>query len=214
VKEKSTGVTLRKSCALWNGSILVTIAPRLKSLRELLLSGYPQELLEKELREFSCSRDSDIETFIRTKAIDYERSGLGRTYLYLDGSDENTNLVAYITIAITSVDYAGVSRSRRKKVLSRKPGRDSKDNFPGLLIGQLARDDRYDSTLISGSDMIADAESLIDTVNQTIGGMLIYLDCKDDLIKLYERNGYELLSDKEPDNGLYKMFKPLPKLPL
>jgi hypothetical protein len=44
--------------------------------------------------------------------------------------------------------------------------------------------------------------------------MLIYLDCKVDLIRLYQRNGYELLSDKVPDNGLFKMFKPLPKLPL
>jgi hypothetical protein len=196
----------------WSESILVTKTFRLESLREHLLSGYPQELLEKQLREFSCSRDSDIETFIRTKAIDYERSGLRRTYLYLDGYNESTSLVAYITIAITSVDYADISRNRRKKVLSRKPGRDSRDNFPGLLIGQLARDDRYDSTVISGSDMIADAESLIGSVNQTIGGMLIYLDCKDDLIKLYERNGYELLSDKVSNNGLFKMFKPLPTI--
>jgi hypothetical protein len=190
----------------------VTNTLRLESLRGHLLSGYPQELLEKKLGEFSCSRDSDIEAFIRTKAIDYERSGLGRTYLYLDETGDKVKLVAYITIAITSVDYAEVSRNRRKKILSRKPGRDSRDHFPGLLIGQLARDDRYDKSVIAGSDMIVDAERLIDTVNQTIGGMLIYLDCKDDLIKLYERNGYELLSDKEPDNGLYKMFKPLPKI--
>ena len=45
---------------------------KLLSLRDLITSGYPQELLEKKLREFSCMLDSDVEMFIRTKAIDYK----------------------------------------------------------------------------------------------------------------------------------------------
>ncbi|MDR2109583.1 MAG: hypothetical protein LBP28_09045, partial [Coriobacteriales bacterium] len=153
----------------------------LKPLRELLLSEYPQELLEKQLGEFSCARDNDIEAFIRTGAVDYERAGLCRTYLYFDVADADTDLVAYFTIAITSADYAAVGRSRRKKILRGKPGLNSQDHFPGLLIGQLARSDRYERADLSGSQMIADAEELIDSVNQTIGGMLIYLDCKEEL---------------------------------
>jgi predicted GNAT family N-acyltransferase len=179
-----------------------------------LLSGYPQELLEKQLGEFSCTRDSDIESFIRTRAIDYEVAGLGRTYLYLEGSAENTRLVAYITIAITSVDYTEVSRNRRKKVLHSKPGRDSQNNFPGLLIAQLARDDSFDGSVIDGTKLIADAESLIEIGRQALGGMLIYLDCKEHMVKFYQRHGYELITSDEPLHGLYKMFKLLPKLPV
>jgi len=60
--------------------------------------------------------------------------------------------------------------------------------------------------------MIADAENLIEVGRRTLGGMLIYLDCKNELVKFYERNGYNILSGLEPENGLYKMFKPLPKM--
>jgi hypothetical protein len=179
-----------------------------------LLISYPQKLLGKQLGEFSCARDSDIESFIHTKAIDYERAGLGRTYLYLEGSAEKTKLAAYITIAITSVDYTAVSRSRRKKVLHSKPGRDSQNNFPGLLIAQLARDDSFDGSVIDGAEMIADAESLIEIGRQTLGGMLIYVDCKEHMVKFYQHHGYELISKDEPVHGLYKMFKLLPKIPL
>jgi hypothetical protein len=183
-------------------------------LRELLLSGYPRELLEQQLGEFSCARDNDIESFIHSRAIGYERAGLGRTYLYLEGTAENTRLAAYITIAITSVDYTEVSRSRRKKVLHSKPGRASQNNFPGLLIAQLARDDKYDGSVIDGAKLIADAEDLIEIGRRTLGGMLIYLDCKEQMIKFYQRNGYELISSTEPVHGLYKMFKLLPKMPI
>jgi hypothetical protein len=190
----------------------VTNSLSLLSLREILLSGYSQELLEKQLGEFRCSRDGDIEKFIHEKAIEWERLGMSRTFLYREGAGKDTRLVAYITLAITSVDYAGVSRNRRKKMLHRKPGRDSQNNFPGLLIAQLARDDRFGSSVIDGTKMIADAEDLIEIGRETLGGMLIYLDCKKHLVQFYQRNGYELIASGEPERCLYKMFKLLPKL--
>lgn len=185
---------------------------QLLSLQSLLLSNYPKELLEKQLGEFCCARDTDIERFIRERAIDWECSGMSRTYLYRFGSGSSVELVAYITLAIASVDYSGVSRGKRKKVLGGKPGRDSQDNFPGLLIAQLARDDRFKNTVINGAMMIADAEELIEIGRQTLGGMLIYLDCKEELIPFYQESGYEPLKVDKPVRGLYKMFKLLPQL--
>jgi hypothetical protein len=170
------------------------------------------EFLEKQLGEFCCTKDPDIESYIRNKAISYECSGLSRTYLYLGGAGSDVEFVAYLTLAITSVSYSDIIRSRRSKVLRGKPGRNSQDHFPGILIGQLARDDRYDGSVIDGPKMIADAENLIEVGRRTLGGMLIYLDCKNELVKFYERNGYNILFGLEPENGLYKMFKPLPKM--
>jgi hypothetical protein len=187
----------------------------LQSLRELLLSGYPQELLEKKLREFSCERDPDVESFIKTKAFDYERSGYSRTYLYecfndLDGKSE---IVAYFTVAMTSVSFTEISKNRKAKVLGGFPGRTSLDHFAGLLIAQLARCDKYDGMFISGQRLIEDAEDVIEQGRQYLGGKIIYLDCKEPLISFYERNGYVLLAQSPSSQGLSKMFKVLPKLP-
>jgi hypothetical protein len=91
--------------------------PELQSLRELIISDYPKELLVRQLGEFSCKRDKDVETFMHSKAIDYEISGLSRTYLYqLDDAlqDGSPDIVAYFSLALTSVNFSGISENRRK----------------------------------------------------------------------------------------------------
>jgi hypothetical protein len=184
-------------------------------LRELIVSGYPRELLDRQLREFCCKRDADVEMFMHSKAIDYEISGLSRTYLYqlndvLPGS--NPDIVAYFSLALTSVNFSGISDNRRKKVLGQTPGRSAQDNFAGLLIAQLARSDTYDTSTISGDRMIADCEAVIETGRNYLGGKVAYLDCRGQMIAYYEKYGYRLVSDQTSESGLYKMFKVLPKL--
>jgi hypothetical protein len=189
--------------------------PELQSLRELIISAYPRELLERQLREFSCKRDIDVETFMHSKAIDYEISGLSRTYLYqLDNAlpGDTLDIVAYFSVALTSVNFSGLSENRRRKVLGQTPGRSSQDNFAGLLIAQLARSDRYDTSTISGERMIGDCEAVIEIGRNYLGGKVAYLDCREPLIAYYERYGYRLVSERASVSGLYKMFKVLPKL--
>jgi hypothetical protein len=41
------------------------------------------KLLEQMIGEFSCSKDPDVEAFLKEKSIRYEFSGLSRTYLYI-----------------------------------------------------------------------------------------------------------------------------------
>jgi hypothetical protein len=184
-------------------------------LRELIISGYPRELLERQLQEFSCQRDSDVESFMYSKVIDYEISGLSRTYLYqLDSALPNggPDIVAYFSLALTSVSFTGVSDKKRKKVLGQTPGRSTQDHFAGLLIAQLARCDRYDSSVISGVRIISDCEAIIETGRNCLGGKVAYLDCRRALTAYYERYGYRLVSNQTSESGLYKMFKVLPKL--
>jgi hypothetical protein len=169
-------------------------------------------LLDQMIEEFSCVKDSDVEAFIKEKSIRYERSGLSRTYLYITQDGENTGIVAYFSVAITSTDFEGISKSRKAKVLGGKPGRDTKDHFGGILIAQLARGDAFDSSDINGREMILDAEKIIDQGRYYLGGRIMYLDCREPLIDFYRESGYALVSDKQYSNGLYKMFKSLPKI--
>jgi hypothetical protein len=171
------------------------------------------ELLVQRIEEFRCVRDQQLESFLHDQAIRYERKGFGRTYLVFDvssGKDHVPPIAAFFTLAITATDYSGISRSRKEKVLGSKPGRDTYRAFGGILIGQLARDDRYDSSFINGTELLMECEKYIEMGRRYIGGRIVYLDCKDALIETYQKSQYELLSGEPTEDGYYKMYKVLP----
>jgi hypothetical protein len=172
------------------------------------------ELLDLLIGEFSCAKDHDVESFLKINAINYEKIGLSRTYLYITRSTNGSSrhIAAYFTIAIAATSFQGISKSRKAKVLGFKPGRDTKDHFGGILIGQLARADGFDSSAINGHEMIEDAEELIEQGRYYLGGKIVYLDCREPLIAFYRENGYSLVTQEPFPNGYYKMFKTLPPL--
>lgn len=186
------------------------------SLRSLIRAGEERLLeIEAQLKEFSCVRNTDVQSFIREKAIRYERSGLSRTYLYLKTNESDGNrysVVAYFAIAITSVDFTGVSRSKRAKVLGGTPGRDEQEHFGGLLVAQLARDDSCDNAVIDGTELLEDCEMMIEQGRVYLGGRMLYVDCKEELVGFYERNGYKLLKTVPEESDLFTMFKGFSRL--
>jgi hypothetical protein len=188
----------------------------LVSLRSLIQAGDERLLeIETQLKEFSCARNTDVQSFIREKAIRYERSGLSRAYLYLKTNKSIGNrysVVAYFAIAITSVDFTGVSRSKRTKVLGGTPGRDDQEHFGGLLVAQLARDDSYDSAVIDGTELLEDCEAMVEQGRIYLGGRMLYVDCREELVRFYERNGYKVLKTVPEERDLFTMFKGFPRL--
>jgi len=184
---------------------------RLISLQEQIKTG-DIELLDRKIREFSCSRDLDVESFLKVQATRYERDGLSRTYLYVTGDNEPARIAAFFSVAITSTEFPDVTKSRKAKILGGKPGRDTKDHFGGILVGQLGRSDAFGTDDINGHEMIEDAEDVIDHGRYYLGGKIVYLDCREPLIKFYEQNGYSLVKSEPYPNSYFKMFKSLPKL--
>jgi hypothetical protein len=170
------------------------------------------ELLDKKIEEFCCAKDPDVESFLKKNAVKYERSGISRTYLYVLENEERSHIVAYFSVGITATSFEGVSTSRKSKVLGGTPGRDSQDHFGGIIIGEVGRNDRYSGDDLSGREMIADAEEIIEQGRNFLGGKIVYLDCREALIKFYERNGYTKVVDSPYPNGFYKMFRTLPKI--
>lgn len=172
------------------------------------------ELLCLRIKGFHCYRDKNLEDFIHEKAIVYETKGFSRTYLVIDTSkstpESNNPIAAFFTLAITATDYDNISKSRKEKVLGSKPGRNTFKAFPGLLIAQLARDDRYGSDFINGETLLLECENYIELGRRYVGGRNIYPDCKEQLIATYQKNGYRLLTDGPTDEGYYKMYKVLP----
>jgi len=183
----------------------------LEPLRKRIL-GTSTELLDRMIEEFSCTLDRDVEKFKKYDAIRYERGGYGRTYLYIDHQDDDPIIAAFFTVAITATSFVEVSKSRKRKVLRSKPGRDSQDHFGGILVGQVGRADGFVSTDINGQEILSDAEAIIEMGREHIGGKIVYLDCKEKLIPIYQNNGYSLLMAEPFASGYFKMFKILPDI--
>jgi hypothetical protein len=127
-----------------------------------------------------------------------------------DDPDVLPPIAAFFTLAITATDYSEISKSKKAKVLGSKPGRETFKAFGGILIGQLARDDRYDSGFINGEELLNECEKYIELGRQYIGGRIVYLDCKEILLKTYQKSNYKLLTDSVTSEGYYKMYKVLP----
>lgn len=56
-------------------------------LGELLNKEYNEEKLNNALKKFSCQRETDLEDFLVRKAIPYERTNYGKTYLVIDSRE-------------------------------------------------------------------------------------------------------------------------------
>jgi hypothetical protein len=190
----------------------------LNSLREQLLSE-PAKLfeLEKKFKEFRCVRDNDIERFIQSNAIAFEKSGLARTYFYTlsdtTGQKEKTGIAAYFSVTVTAADFSGIGRNKREKILGRMPSRNKQDYFGGLLIAQFARNDHYDTTVITGTEMMTDCLEIIECGRDFTGGRTLYVDCKEALVSYYEGFGFRLLKTEADGNGLYTLFMGLSRIP-
>lgn len=181
------------------------------SLSDLMSCGISRKSFKDMFNGFTCERDDDVCEFLRRRALKYERSAACRTYLAFERNsyeNQRLELVAFFSLAITAVDCSDISLDMRKGILGKIPYAGTNSHFPGHLLAQLARDDRYSSEDVCGRDLVALAEEYIDKAHRIIGGNNIYLDCKDELCEYYASLGYTMLSNST-NGGLNTMFKRL-----
>lgn len=180
-------------------------------LGELLSKEYNQDKLNTAFKRFSCQREADLENFLQEKAILYENTNLGKTYLILDSTElENKNFViaGYFTIAQKSVDISEISAKKRRKMLGSYPGRDKLKSVPAYLIGQLGRCDSYSSLQLPGDTILNECYNVISLASMIVGGNLIVLECRDGMFsKVYERLGFKKLYDSLNDEKLDTLYK-------
>jgi hypothetical protein len=171
-----------------------------------------EDTVSEVISAFACSYDSDIVSFIREKAILFDRKGKSKTHLILD-QDKLENgqivIVAYFALAIHLLRIPeGTSATQVKRLdgLYSKRSGEPITEIPSFLIGQLAKDDKY-SSAISGTLLLDYALSVISAAEERVGGRVVYIECRDipELIEFYENNGFKLLR-RDPDDELIQMY--------
>jgi hypothetical protein len=67
-----------------------------------IVSGEIPKFVSDGISGFTC-RDGDVETFLKTKAFDFEIRNRSRTYLVFD--DDKLDLLAYYTLSLKALNY-------------------------------------------------------------------------------------------------------------
>lgn len=102
-----------------------------------LIGFYGDDVVSDILSRFHSPLDDDVETFLREKAIIQEKKQISKTYLIFDMSTKD--LVAYFSIAISSLDATGIKCSSN---LKRKLNISKDKIIQSYLIGQVGRDSK------------------------------------------------------------------------
>lgn len=126
---------------------------------------------------FRCKKDSDIENFLKTKAIDYMNRKWCAIYLLLDEDCLDKNeffILAYFTLSHKFLIPHEVSKNQIKKIT----GGVISEILHFVLIGQLGKFiDEAECSYISGKEVLDYAFEIIEDANELIPCRCVLVEC-------------------------------------
>ncbi len=161
---------------------------------------------------FVCEKDSDVQDFLKDRAIQFEKLGKSRTFFIYNEDGDEFQILAYFTIAIQVLkipeDIISGRKAKNFDGFSSKIKGAKITEFPSILIGQLGKNEMYPNG-ISGSDVLEYCLATILEGQVRLGGRIIMLECKNIpyLIELYEMFGFDVLDKDYEDGELLQMIK-------
>ena len=164
-----------------------------------LLKGIGEDETKHILSSFYCPLNSDVESFLKTKAIEFSKQGIAKTQLVFWASEDEAEkeLVGYYALATKSFSIRknDVSKSayRRISKYGTYDDRIKECTVPSILIGQLGKNYADgNNCLISGAELLELAINRIRTIQNQTGGRYTYLECEDKpkLLDFYTQNGF------------------------
>lgn len=159
-----------------------------------------EEKIELVLSSFSCKRNSDIELFVRFKALEFNKRGAASSYLVFDA--DSASFVGFYALAliIVSIPAVNVSRSFQKKFeyFGEYDSASDSIEIPVVLLAQFGKNDRY-SNLVSGEQLMSLVEDSVREVHRLAGGRFVVLDAVDvrGLLNFYTNLGFRKYGNRE-----------------
>lgn len=166
-----------------------------------------EEALQQILSEFSCEKNSDVETFLKERAIEFTKKNQSITYLVFN--NEDAALVGYFTLTIKPIsvkaDYFSNTVKRKIARVSELDPENGMYTLSAYLIAQLGKNyANCNNEKVSGKQLL---EAAVDTIRQLqymVGGMVIFLEAEDRerLLRFYEvENGFKRFGSREIKNS-------------
>lgn len=175
---------------------------------------YESDLIEA-LLSFRCAKDSDIETFLHDKAIEFNRRRICVTYLLFNKAayDEGKMFIdAFFTLSYRSIVASNVEAG--KSAIKKIGGFATVKTLDFILIGQLGKyikkisDDEYLSADISGERILDYAFQTIRRSTEIIPCRCALIECKpiDKVRKVYTDYDFKFFQHDGKHDQLYKVI--------
>ena len=167
-----------------------------------LISYVGEEEISSALYEFECSKNPEIEKFLKNNAVNFAKRKISVTHLILDDVGQ---IVAYFTLTHKSVNIAAGNLSKSAlKTLSRYAILDAESssfNISAFLIAQFGKNSAYaGSSHISGNKMMNFCFGILESVQKQVGGGIVFLECEDkkQLLNFYqnESNSFRVYGER------------------
>ena len=164
---------------------------------------FGEEELKELLSEFSCSKNSDVERFLKKQAIEFTKKNQSVTYLVFHSQD--ASLVGYFTLAIKPICVSAEKFSNTtKRKIARVSELDEENGtytLSAYLIAQLGKNFKDGANeKITGEQLLHAAVDTIKELQYMAGGMVIFLEAEDNdkLMHFYEdKNGFKQFDVRE-----------------
>lgn len=171
------------------------------SLQEIIDQfGRDSEALSVALSQFSCKRNHDLESFLKERAVTFEKLSKSRTYVYLNDEDDGPFILGFFSLAIKTFEIPdGVSNRGRMELdgfAAKIKGHPIAD-IPCYLVGQLGRNDFVSHDILPGAEILEDALSVIARAQEAVGGRYVLIECvcNKDLVQFYVDNHFTEVSN-------------------
>lgn len=185
------------------------------SLRDLLEENSEKDIHTLwstfESRNKSEEEQNEVATFLKNKAIDFERADLSTTHIVFDLEDDKAYMLGYFSLAmkplhITKRNFDKLSKNQKKKLkLNGRTSDHEGYNLSSCLIGQLGKNcSETTKGKISGEELLTIAYKMLLDVKKMVGCRYVWLECEDEpkLLKFYTDFGFNVLSNFKSSNGL------------
>lgn len=171
-----------------------------------LIEVLGEEQVKQFLSNFSCPLNPDVESFLRTKAIEFSKQGFAQTHLVLASYKKEQVLVGYFSLAskYVTISEKALTNSLRKR-LRYFATYDSRVHcfcLSAPLIAQLGKNyENGYNALITGDELLKLACEKVSHIQMELGGKFVYLECEDKskLIDFYQSNGFCVFDKRKLD---------------
>ena len=154
-----------------------------------MIDSVGEDAVSAALSKFSCSRNLEIENFVKRNAIDFAKKKMSITYLVYG---DNGKIAGIFTLTHKALKLRNdvLSNTTRKKVQRYSRLDKHTDSFmvSAFLIAQFGKNDNFKTDeILSGSELMDFTFDILTAVQHDIGGGLVYLESEDKekLLKFY-----------------------------
>ena len=166
------------------------------SIHEYLSAYENQELGEKELKElfteFFCSKNKDVEQFLKEQSIEFTKKNQSVTYLLF--AKKTGSLLGYFTLTIKPISLKAehFSNTAKRKIarVSQYDEINKTYTLSAYLIAQLGKNFANSvNEKISGTQLLQSAIEIIEEIQKMVGGMVVFLETEnsEQLLDFYEK---------------------------